>query len=98
MDSIGELQGDLRAHLFPEERAREAIGITGFTLPTIERWILSERGRAATLHPYAKGHFLGSGSGEMVLAEAGLDGDGQYRAIRSYLDARARSAPAIAVP
>ena len=87
-----------RRRVFPEERAREAIGITGFTLPTIERWILSERGRAATLHPYAKGHFLGSGPGEMVLAEAGLDGDGQYRAIRSYLDARARSAPAVAVP
>ena len=83
--------------LFPEERAREAMGITGFTLPTIERWIRSERGRAATLHPYVKGHFLGSGPGDMVLAEAGLDGEGQYRAIRSYLDARSRRA-AIAVP
>jgi hypothetical protein len=74
------------------------MGITGFTLPTIERWIRSERGRAATLHPYAKGHFLGSGAGEMVLEEAGLDGEAQYRAIRSHLDARARSVPAVALP
>jgi hypothetical protein len=43
-----------------------------------------------TLHPFANGHFLGSGPGEVVLAEAGLDGQSQYRAIRRYLDARAR--------
>jgi transketolase len=79
-----------RARLFPEERAREAMGITGFTLPTIERWLRSELGRAATLHPYAHGRFLGSGQGEMVLAEAGLDAQGQLAAIRRYLDARAR--------
>jgi transketolase len=78
------------ARLFPEERAREAMGITGFTLPTIERWLRSELGRAATLHPYAHGRFLGSGQGEMVLAEAGLDAQGQLAAIRRYLDARAR--------
>jgi len=28
-----------------------------------------------------------------VLAEAGLDGLGQYRAVRRYLDARAAAAP-----
>ena len=28
----------------------------------------------------------GSGQGEMVLAEAGLDGDSQYRAVKSYLE------------
>ncbi|MFI5007450.1 MAG: hypothetical protein ACHQKZ_08415 [Solirubrobacterales bacterium] len=83
--------------IFPEERAREAMGITGFTLPTIERWVRSDLGRAATLHPYAKGHFLGSGAGEVVLAEAGLDGDGQYQAVRRYLDARARARPTVAV-
>jgi hypothetical protein len=69
------------------------MGITGFTLPTLDRWVLSAAGRAASLHPYAKGHFLGSGQGETVLAEAGLDGLSQYRAIRAYVDAR-RSAAA----
>jgi transketolase len=73
--------------LFPEEHAREAIGISGFTLPTMYRWVTSDAGRAATLHPYRAGHYLGSGQGEVVLAEAGLDGESQARAIRHYLDA-----------
>ena len=77
--------------LYPEEHAREAMGITGFTLPTMYRWVTSDAGRAATLHPYAKGHYLGSGQGEVVLAEAGLDGESQARAIRRHLDARARA-------
>ena len=76
--------------LFPEERAREAMGITGFTLPTMFRWVCSDLGRSMTLHPFQGGHFLGSGQGDMVLAEAGLDGESQYRAIRRYLEARPR--------
>ena len=42
-----------RRRIFPEERAREAMGITGFTLPTMYRWVRSEAGLAATLHPFA---------------------------------------------
>jgi hypothetical protein len=53
----------------------------------MDRWILSERGRAATLHPYAKGHSLGSGAAEKVLAEAGLDGESQFRAIARHVEA-----------
>jgi transketolase len=71
--------------IFPEERARQAIGITGFTLATMYRWITSEHGRAKTLHPFRKGHFLGSGQAHMVLTEAGLDGESQYRAIAGYV-------------
>jgi hypothetical protein len=66
------------------------MGITGFTLPTMFRWIRSDAGRAHTLHPYGKGHFLGSGQGPVVLAEAGLDGKSQYQAIKKYLEARRR--------
>src|SRR3989304_4637104 len=77
-----------RRPLCPEERAREAMGITGFPLPTMFRWIRSDRGRALTLHPYQHGHFLGSGQGERVLAEAGLDGESQYRAIQRYVETR----------
>jgi transketolase len=77
--------------IFPEETAREAMGITGFTLPTMYRWIRSDRGRALTLHPFRKRHFLGSGQARMVLAEAGLDGDGQYEALRRYLDQMVRT-------
>ena len=74
--------------IFPEAHARAAMGITGFTLPTMYRWIRSDLGREHTLHPFAKGHFLGSGAGPMVLAEAGLDGASQVEAIRRYLAAR----------
>jgi transketolase len=76
-----------RASTFPEERAQEAMGITGFTFPTLYRWVRSDYGRAVSLHPYRNGHFLGSGQGETVLAEAGLDGWSQYRAIKRYVEA-----------
>jgi transketolase len=78
--------------LFPEERAREAMGITGFTLPTMFRWVMSDLGRSMTLHPFRNGHFLGSGQGEVVLAEAGLDGKSQHRAIKKYVEALRREA------
>lgn len=82
------LPADKQREIFPEERARRAMGITGFTLPTLHRWVTSEAGRAASLRPYRHGHYLGSGQGHMVLAEAGLDGDSQYRAIKEYIAAR----------
>jgi hypothetical protein len=63
----------------------EAMGVTGFTLPTLYRWVRSDRGRLASLYPFRNGRFLGSGQGNMVLSEAGLDGESQYRAIRDYL-------------
>jgi transketolase len=71
--------------IFSGEQARYAMGITGFTLPTMYRWITSERGRDRTLYPFKNGHFLGSGRAEMVLKEAGLDGRSQYIAIADYL-------------
>ena len=83
------LPEDERRAILPEARAAEAIGITGFTLPTLYRWVTSDAGRAASLYPFRKGHYLGSGPGEQVLAEAGLDGAGQAAAILRYVDARA---------
>jgi transketolase len=80
-----------RQRIFPESRAQEAMAITGFTLATTYRWVRSERGRAASLHAYSKGHYLGSGQGAAVLHEAGLDADGQCAAIRRFLDAGARA-------
>jgi hypothetical protein len=66
------------------------MGVTGFTLPTMERWVCSARGRAATLHPFRKGHFLGSGPAEKVLEEAGLDGESQAKAILGYVSKKSR--------
>jgi transketolase len=72
--------------IFPARLAGEALGMTGFTLPTLYRWVCSERGRRMSLHPFKKGHFLGSGQAHMVLAEAELDGEGQFKAIVEYLN------------
>jgi len=85
------LPAEEQRRIFPEERALEAIGITGFTLPTMYRWVRSDAGLAATLHPYRKGHYLGSGQGPAVMAEAGLDGESQYHAVRDYLDMLVRA-------
>jgi len=79
-----------RERIFPEASAREAMAITGFTLATTYRWVRSDRGRAASLHAYSHGHYLGSGTGPAVLHEAGLDAEGQYAAIRRFLDGGAR--------
>ena len=76
--------------IFPEECALEAMGITGLTLPTMTRWVTSEEGRRRTLHAFRKGHFLGSGQAHKVLEEAGLHGDGQWKAIREYADHMAK--------
>lgn len=74
--------------IFPEKAGQEAMGITGFTLPTMYRWIQSSYGRQHTLYPFRKGHFLGSGKAESVIAEAGLDGESLFKAIRAFVEGR----------
>ncbi len=74
---------------FPAEAADRAMGITGFTLPTLHRWIRSARGREHSMHTFQRGHFLASGRGDAVLHEAGLDGASQFEAIRRFLDSGA---------
>ncbi len=78
------LLAEEQERIFPEKRAMEAVGITGFTLPTMYRWVRSDRGRSKTLHPFRHGSFLGSGQGPMVLAEAGLDGKSQFKTLKEY--------------
>jgi transketolase len=77
-----------REAIFPEHVAQEAMGITGFTLPTLYRWVKSLRGRAMSLHAFRKGHFLGSGQAHQVMEEAGLDGRSQYEAILRFAEGR----------
>jgi transketolase len=81
-DTLGEAE---KKEIFPEAHQAEAMGITDFTLATMNRWIRSDYGRAHTLHPFRDGHFLGSGSAAMVMAEAGLDGKSQFEMIRTYV-------------
>jgi transketolase len=80
------LPEDEQNRIFPEERAQEAMGITGFTMPTLYRWIQSDYGRKMSLHPFGKGHYLGSGKADMVMKEAELDGESQFKAILRYLE------------
>ena len=51
----------------------------------------SGAGRAASCTRIVRGHYLGSGQGEKVLEEAGLDGASQARAIVRYAEARRRA-------
>jgi transketolase len=85
---FGALPKEERERIFPASAAEEAVGITDFTLPTLYRWVTSSRGREASLYPFRKQHFLGSGPGEMVLAEAGLNGVSQYRALKAFVAQR----------
>lgn len=84
------LPPERQQEIFPEAKAMEAMGITGFTLSTMYRWIRSDLGRSMTLHPFGHAHFLGSGPGAMVISEAGLDGEGQYGAILRYVEQLSR--------
>jgi transketolase len=84
------LTDDQKGAIFPSAQAHEAMGITGFTLPTLYRWIRSDVGLAHSMHPFREGRFLGSGTGDMVVLEAGEHGEGQYREIKKYLDALTR--------
>jgi len=76
-----------RNRIFPESKQQEALGITGFTLPTMYRWVRSDLGRAMTMHPYMNGRYPGSGPGRAVIAEAGLDGESQCRRICDFVKA-----------
>lgn len=87
------LPSEEQEEIFPEKFAMKAMGITGFTLPTMYRWIRSSTGRNHTLYPFKNGHFLGSGKAESVVAEAGLNGQGQYKAIVAYLEEVKSSSP-----
>jgi len=71
--------------IFPEKAGQEAMGITGFTLATMYRWIQSSYGREHTLYPFMQGHFLGSGKAESVIAEAKLDGESQFKSILAFI-------------
>ncbi len=85
---FGLLPAAKQERIFPKARGQEAMGITGFTLPTMYRWIHSDRGRLMTIHPFQKGHYLGSGQADKVLAEAGLDGESQFKAVTRYVKER----------
>lgn len=70
--------------ILPLEYRHTAMGITDFTLPALEGWLLSQSGRRHTLFPHKNGVYLGSASAAKVYAEAGLDGKSLLEAVRAY--------------
>jgi len=74
--------------IFPEALTYGAMGITDFTLPTLYRWVRSNKGQKASVYPFSRDHYLGSGDWTKVLEEGRLDGPGQWKAVKAYLKAR----------
>jgi transketolase len=70
--------------IYPEARAREAMGITGFTPATMHRWVTSYAGRRRLLHPFLAGRYLGSGAAAKVMEEGGLSGPALAAAVLDY--------------
>ncbi len=70
--------------ILPLAQRHTAMGITDFTLPAIEGWLLSQSGRRHTLFPHKNGVYLGSASAANLYAEAGLDGASLLEAVRAY--------------
>lgn len=85
-----ELDEETRRSIYSEETAARAMVVSGFTLPTTYRWATSPRGRKHTLHAFQRGHYLGSGSAQAVMEEAGIDGESQFRTIIQFLSDRSR--------
>ncbi len=71
--------------IFPAKTGENALGITGFTLPTMLRWITGAEARKNILHPFKSGYFLGSGNAESVLHQAGLDAPALLKAVKDFL-------------
>lgn len=71
--------------LLPLALRQTAMGITDFTRPTLDAWLLSHAGRKHTLYPHKDGKFLGSGSAGKVYEEAGLTGNDMLGAIKAYV-------------
>lgn len=77
-----------RNEILPPQLMAEAMGITGFTMPTMYRWITSDLGRRHSLHAFSKGIYPGSGKAEKVLEEMGLNGPAQWEMVQKYIRAR----------
>ncbi|MEM9425022.1 MAG: hypothetical protein AAF975_09595, partial [Spirochaetota bacterium] len=70
--------------ILPNEWKRNAMAITDYTLPTISGLVHSDDGLRRSLHPYRNGHYLGSGTWDMVMEEAGLTKEYQLQALLDF--------------
>ena len=84
MELFNMLDEEERNTIFPPRLAQEAMGMTDFTLPTMQYWVRGEEGLKRTIHSFKKGHYLGSGKANDVLKEAGMDAKTQIETIAEY--------------
>lgn len=75
-----------RENIFPAALTDTTLMISGFSLPTMYRWLTSKEGRELSLYPHKQGKFLGSGSGEACLEEAGLHAEAQLATIERFVN------------
>lgn len=71
--------------LVPLRLRRTAMGLTDFTLPTLDAWINSNKGRRHTLFPHKHGEYLGSANGAKLYEEAGLSPRDIIKAVQEYV-------------
>ena len=71
--------------LVPDELLRTAMGITDFTLPTLDAWLDSVAGRNHAVYPHKNGQFLQSARAAKVYEQARMDGKSLLAAVRGYV-------------
>ncbi len=74
-----------REKIFPRKFYATSMGITDFTLPTLQRFVRSDAGLEHSLYPFRGGEFLGSGIWKKVFEEGGLHAASQLKAIRAWV-------------
>ncbi|MFH2204558.1 MAG: hypothetical protein ABIJ96_15700 [Elusimicrobiota bacterium] len=82
---FGMLPKARREKIFPSALFDSAMGITDFTLPTMQRWVRSEAGAEHTMHSFQKGEFLSSGDWKKVFEEGGMDAPAQLKVVRAWV-------------
>ncbi len=74
-----------RKEIYPARAASSAMMFSGFTPATTYRWIMSERGRQFSMYPWKRGYFLGSGTGDVCLEQAGMHAEAQWDVIQAFV-------------
>ncbi|MBI5597031.1 MAG: hypothetical protein HY928_13140 [Elusimicrobia bacterium] len=73
-----------RDAIVPEVLTAHAMALSDFTVPTFRRWVRTDAGTEASLHPLKSHGYLGSGTWDAVVREAGLYGEAQFEAVRAW--------------
>ena len=82
------LEEQERNEIYPFSAASSAMMFSGFTAATTYRWIMSGRGRHYTMYPWKKGYFLGSGTGDVCLEQAGMHAQAQWETIQKFISGK----------